>query len=113
VAPFLALLHIRRRLRGIRRRSGLALRSSFPNPKQREAIVGYTQTVGSIGGIMATAGYYLAVTYGHALPEVRGGHEGVALHADVGPHPGAAADPGSSVSARVANLEAEEGRPAR
>src|SRR6186997_478164 len=47
----------------------------FPNPKQREAIVGYTQTVGSIGGIMATAGYYLAVTYGHALPEVRGGHE--------------------------------------
>jgi MFS family permease len=47
----------------------------FPVPKQREAIVGYTQTVGSIGGIMATAGYYLAVTYGHLLPEVRGGHE--------------------------------------
>src|SRR6187401_323967 len=47
----------------------------FPNAKQREAIVGYTQTVGSIGGIMATAGYYLAVTYGHLLPEVRGGHE--------------------------------------
>jgi hypothetical protein len=47
----------------------------FPNPKQREAIVGYTQTVGSIGGIMATAGYYLVVTYGHLLPAVRGGHE--------------------------------------
>jgi MFS family permease len=47
----------------------------FPNPKQREAIVGYTQTLGSFGGIMVTAGYYLAVTYGHALPEVRGGHE--------------------------------------
>src|SRR5436190_10820738 len=47
----------------------------FPNPKQREAIIGYSQTVGSIGGIMATAGYYLAVTYGHRLPEVRGGHE--------------------------------------
>ena len=47
----------------------------FPNPKQREAIVGYTQTVGSIGGIMATAGYYLAVTYGHLLPAVHGGHE--------------------------------------
>ncbi len=47
----------------------------FPNPKQREAIVGYTQTVGSIGGIMATAGYYLVVTYGHVLPAVRGGHE--------------------------------------
>ena len=47
----------------------------FPNPKQREAIVGYTQTVGSIGGIMATAGYYLAVTYGHLLPPVYGAHE--------------------------------------
>ena len=47
----------------------------FPNPKQREAIVGYTQSLGSLGGLMVTAGYYLAVTYGHALPEVRGGHE--------------------------------------
>ena len=47
----------------------------FPNPKQREAIVGYTQTVGSAGGIMVTAGYYLAVTYGHVLPPVMGGHE--------------------------------------
>jgi MFS family permease len=47
----------------------------FPNAKQREAIVGYTQSVGSIGGLMATAGYHLAVTYGHLLPEVRGGHE--------------------------------------
>jgi hypothetical protein len=47
----------------------------FPDPKQREAIVGYTQSVGSFGGIMVTAGYYLVVTYGHMLPEVRGGHE--------------------------------------
>src|SRR5262245_11180771 len=47
----------------------------FPNTKQREAIVGYTQTVGSIGGIMATGAYSLVVAYGHALPEVRGGHE--------------------------------------
>jgi MFS family permease len=47
----------------------------FPNARQREAIVGYTQSVGSLGGLMATAGYYLAVTYGHLLPEVRGGHE--------------------------------------
>jgi len=47
----------------------------FPNAKQREAIVGYTQTLGSFGGLMATFGYYLAVTYGHLLPEVRGGHE--------------------------------------
>ncbi len=47
----------------------------FPNPKQREAIVGYTQALGSLGGLMVTAGYYLAVTYGHLLPEIGGGHE--------------------------------------
>ena len=47
----------------------------FPDPKQREAIVGYSQAVGSLGGVMATAGYFLAVTYGHLLPAVRGGHE--------------------------------------
>lgn len=47
----------------------------FPNPKQREAIVGYTQTFGSIGGIMVTGIYYLVVTYGDQLPMVRGGHE--------------------------------------
>jgi MFS family permease len=47
----------------------------FPDPKRREAIVGYTQAFGSLGGLMVTAGYYLAVTYGHHLPVVRGGHE--------------------------------------
>jgi MFS family permease len=47
----------------------------FPNPRLREAIVGYTQTVGSIGGLMVTGSYYLVVTYGHRLPAVRGGHE--------------------------------------
>jgi MFS family permease len=47
----------------------------FPDAKQRESIVGYTQVVGSIGGIMATGAYYLLVTYGHDLPTVRGGHE--------------------------------------
>jgi len=47
----------------------------FPDPKRREALVGYTQAFGSLGGLMVTAGYYLAVTYGHALPAVHGGHE--------------------------------------
>jgi nitrate/nitrite transporter NarK len=47
----------------------------FPNPKQREAVVGYTQAFGSLGGIMVTAGYYLSVTYGEQLPAVRGAHE--------------------------------------
>jgi hypothetical protein len=47
----------------------------FPNPKQREAVVGYTQVVGSFGGVMVTGLYYLVVTYGEHLPLVRGGHE--------------------------------------
>jgi MFS family permease len=47
----------------------------FPHPRQREKVVGYTQAFGSLGGLMVTAAYYLVVTYGHSLPEVRGGHE--------------------------------------
>jgi MFS family permease len=47
----------------------------FPDAKQREAIVGYTQTVGSIGGLMATGAYYLFETYGQHLPAVSGGHD--------------------------------------
>jgi len=47
----------------------------FPNPKQREAIIGYTQALGSLGGVAATGAYYLFVTYGAELPTVRGTHE--------------------------------------
>jgi MFS family permease len=47
----------------------------FPNPKQREAVVGYTQALGSIGGVMVTGAYYLVATYGEHFPAVRGGHE--------------------------------------
>src|SRR5829696_1721948 len=47
----------------------------FNDPKQRERVIGYTQAFGSIGGLMVTGAYYLVVTYGHALPALRGGHE--------------------------------------
>src|SRR5262245_3593149 len=47
----------------------------FGDPAQRERVLGYTQAFGSLGGVMAAGGYYLVVTYGHLLPEVRGGHE--------------------------------------
>lgn len=47
----------------------------FTDPVQRERVLGYTQAFGSLGGVMAAGGYYLVVTYGHLLPEVRGGHE--------------------------------------
>jgi hypothetical protein len=47
----------------------------FDDPKQRERVIGYTQAFGSIGGLLVTGAYYLIVTYGHSLPEVRSGHE--------------------------------------
>src|SRR2546427_909154 len=47
----------------------------FTNAKQREAVVGYTQALGSIGGLMVTGAYYVVATYGEHFPLVRGGHE--------------------------------------
>ena len=47
----------------------------FPEPKMREAVLGYTQAFSSIGGLLITAAYYLAVTYGASWPMVAGGHE--------------------------------------
>jgi MFS family permease len=44
-------------------------------PKRRESVIGWTQAFGSLGGIMVTAGYYCAVTFGHVLPAVHGAHE--------------------------------------
>jgi predicted MFS family arabinose efflux permease len=46
----------------------------FPNPKQREAVLGYTQAFSSIGGLMVTGAYYLAVTYSESLPGIYGEH---------------------------------------
>jgi MFS family permease len=46
----------------------------FSDPRQRERVLGYTQAFGSVGGIMVTGAYYLAVTYGNSLPAIYGGH---------------------------------------
>ena len=47
----------------------------FPNPKQRESIVGWTQAFGSLGGVLVTGAYYLIVTYEDSLPAIAGGHQ--------------------------------------
>ena len=47
----------------------------FPNPKQREAVLGYTQAFSSVGGLMVTAAYFLAVTYANKLPPIWGVHQ--------------------------------------
>lgn len=46
----------------------------FPDPKRREAVLGYTQAFSSVGGLMVTGAYFLAVTYGDSLPAILGGH---------------------------------------
>ena len=46
----------------------------FPDPKQRERVVGYTQAFGSVGGLMVTGAYYMIVTYGDLFPAVQGEH---------------------------------------
>ncbi|EMI46484.1 MFS transporter [Rhodopirellula sp. SWK7] len=47
----------------------------FPEPKQREAVLGYTQAFSSIGGLLVTAANYLSIHYATSLPEIVGGHE--------------------------------------
>jgi hypothetical protein len=46
----------------------------FEDPKQREAALGYTQAFSSIGGIMVTTAYGLAVAYANSLPAINGVH---------------------------------------
>jgi MFS family permease len=46
----------------------------FPDPKQREAVLGFTQAFSSIGGLMVTGAYALAVHYADSLPAIHGVH---------------------------------------
>jgi MFS family permease len=47
----------------------------FPNPKQREKVLGYTQAFSSLGGLMVAGAYYLAATYAQHLPSIHGAHD--------------------------------------
>jgi MFS family permease len=46
----------------------------FEDPKQREAALGYTQAFSSVGGLMVTAAYAIAVTYAESFPAIYGTH---------------------------------------
>jgi MFS family permease len=46
----------------------------FDDPHQREQVLGYTQAFSSIGGLMVTGAYYLAVTYANSFPAIHGEH---------------------------------------
>ncbi len=47
----------------------------FPDPKRREAVLGFTQAFSSFGGLLVTAAFYGALKYGDLLPAIHGGHE--------------------------------------
>jgi MFS family permease len=46
----------------------------FPDPKQREAALGYTQAFSSAGGLLVTAAYAIAVTYADSFPAIHDTH---------------------------------------
>jgi MFS family permease len=46
----------------------------FPEPRRREAVLGWTQAFSSIGGLMVTGAYVLAVHYADSLPAIYGEH---------------------------------------
>ncbi|HEU0122777.1 MAG TPA: MFS transporter [Bryobacteraceae bacterium] len=46
----------------------------FPEEKLREKVLGYTQAFSSIGGLLVTTAYYIAVTNASSFPAIHGGH---------------------------------------
>jgi MFS family permease len=46
----------------------------FPNPRQREAVLGYTQAFSSVGGLLVTGAYLLAVRFASDLPAIHDSH---------------------------------------
>src|SRR5262245_33544005 len=47
----------------------------FPNHKQREAVLGYTQAFSSAGGLLISSAYTLLASHSTSLPAVVGGHQ--------------------------------------
>jgi MFS family permease len=47
----------------------------FPDPKQREKVLGYTQAFSSLGGLMVSGAFVLVARFGDSLPAIHGAHE--------------------------------------
>jgi MFS family permease len=47
----------------------------FPNPHQRETVLGYTQAFSSLGGLLATGSFILANAIADWLPAIHGAHD--------------------------------------
>jgi MFS family permease len=50
------------------------LTEMFPDPRRREASLGWAQACGTLGNFAMAGAYFAAVTWSELLPEVRGGH---------------------------------------
>jgi MFS family permease len=46
----------------------------FPHGNRRESVLGYTQAFSSLGGLLVTGAYYLAVQFADSLPAIHGAH---------------------------------------
>jgi MFS family permease len=46
----------------------------FPEAKRRESMLGYAQVCATVGNFMIAGAWFAAVTWGHLLPAVHGGH---------------------------------------
>lgn len=46
----------------------------YPEPKRREAMLGYAQVCATAGNFMIAGAWYAAVTWGESLAEIHGGH---------------------------------------
>lgn len=46
----------------------------FPDPRRREAVLGYTQAFSSVGGLLVTVAFGLCNKYGTSLPAIFGDH---------------------------------------
>jgi hypothetical protein len=46
----------------------------FPEPKAREAVLGFTQAFSSLGGVFVSGVFFIASRYGASLPAIHGAH---------------------------------------
>jgi MFS family permease len=46
----------------------------FPEPRKREAVLGYTQAFASLGGVLVAGAFYVANRYAAVFPAIYGGH---------------------------------------
>jgi MFS family permease len=47
----------------------------FPNPEQREKVLGFTQAFSSLGGLLVSGAYLVCVKYKDVLPSINGAHD--------------------------------------